>query len=178
MENQQHLVWTLGCLPLMNLVTPRIWRFLITSETRKLKLSCIKISSQIIFYQLLLLLLQQLNNRKTTVILLITKLSDLITLHNNSAGAFFQSHWSYLVKYPKLGAIGHQFDWNWGRNEKSGWKQYTGRKKKKAPEAKLVFAAKLLLIKVSPTPVLDVHLSCTFTAGSYTLWLNLTPFSE
>jgi hypothetical protein len=36
------------------------------------KLSCIKISSQIIFYHLLLL--QQLNNRKTTVILLITKL--------------------------------------------------------------------------------------------------------
>jgi hypothetical protein len=52
------------------------------------------------------------------------------------------------------------------------------KEKKKAPEAKLVFTAKLLLIEVSPTPVLD----CTFPAPSllaHPLWLNLlTPFSE
>jgi len=50
------------------------------------------------------------------------------------------------AKVAQTGGNGLQFCWNWGRNEKSGWKQYTRGKQR----TKLIVSPKLVLRRVLP----------------------------
>jgi hypothetical protein len=60
------------------------------------------------------------------------------------------------AKVAQTGGSGLQFCWSWGRNEKSGWKQYTGGKQR----TELIVSPKLVLRRVLP-PQFFISISCT-----------------